>query len=279
MRLITCAKWGRREAGNYRKWCYRSMVMPEPHRHDYHELFWVEEGEGIHRINGLNQHLRVGDLVWIRAPDAHSYAVRRPGGLLEFVNVAFRAELWERVKSAHFPGTRTFDRMTRVEDRTHRLTQGQMQRLAAMVEDLRSGHVDELAVSAFLLAVWSLLRPRQSPVRNPVPDWLRFACTQAAEYPNFTGGTAALVRLAGRSPEHVARAFRRYYQERPIDLINRARMGYAAQQLRLTLNPVVDIALDCGMENLGHFYKVFRATHGLGPAAYRRRHLENILKA
>jgi AraC family cel operon transcriptional repressor len=156
------------------------------------------------------------------------------------------------------------------------LSHGQLARLAALAEDLRAGHTDGLALRAFVLAAWSMCAPRRQRSTVAVPEWLRFACAQVVEYPNFTGGVAALVRLAGRSPEHVARACRQHYGKRPVDLIHQARMAHAADQLRRTTISVVEIALDCGVENLGHFYRGFRAAHGLSPAAYRRRHADAV---
>lgn len=279
MQLSTSATWPLGDAGTYRKWYYRSMRLSQLHQHDFHELLWVEEGEGIHRINGVVQILRPGDLVWVRARDAHAFAVRRTGGSFEFVNITFRAELWETLKRAHFPHRNTFDHIAQVERRTHRLSREQLQRLTVLAEDLHAGHMDELAVSSFLLSAISMLTPRPTTKKDCVPDWLRFAHEQVAEHPNFTGGPAALVRLAGRSPEHVARACRRYYQQRPIDIINTARMTHAALLLRRSSQPVVDIAMECGVENLGHFYKLFHRRHGMSPGAYRRQQQESVAAA
>jgi AraC-like DNA-binding protein len=35
-------------------------------------------------------------------------------------------------------------------------------------------------------------------------------------------------------------------------------MNYSARQLAQTAQPIVDIALDCGLNNLSHFYALFR---------------------
>jgi AraC family cel operon transcriptional repressor len=81
----------------------------------------------------------------------------------------------------------------------------------------------------------------------------------------------ALARLAKRSPEHVAREFRRYLNWTPTDVINDARMSYAADRLAASDDKITTIALDCGLENLGHFYRLFQARYGCTPRAYRVR--------
>jgi AraC family cel operon transcriptional repressor len=49
-------------------------------------------------------------------------------------------------------------------------------------------------------------------------------------------------------------------------------MEFAARELRVTSRPIADIALDCGLNNLSHFYSLFRSAHGQTPRAYRLAH-------
>lgn len=62
----------------------------EEHEHDFHEIFWVLSGEGVHEVNGDRTRLRHGDLVWIRPRDRHRLTAvsRKP---LQFCNLAFPA--------------------------------------------------------------------------------------------------------------------------------------------------------------------------------------------
>jgi AraC family cel operon transcriptional repressor len=102
-----------------------------------------------------------------------------------------------------------------------------------------------------------------------MPAWLALACREIQRFENFSQGTEAFTRLAGRSPAHVARAARRYLSRTPTDLVNAARIRWAAEQLAATDRSILDIALDCGLENLGHFYKRFHAARGTSPHQYR----------
>ena len=85
----------------------------------------------------------------------------------------------------------------------------------------------------------------------------------------FAGGTVALARLAGRSPSHVARVAVRWYGQTPTEIVNTARMGFSARQLAETSRPIMEIALDCGLNNLSHFYALFRRRFGVSPRRYR----------
>ncbi len=254
------------------RWRYRSTHRPEPHRHDFHELFWVERGAGIHFLNGAALPLKPGDLFLVRAPDAHGFAAA-PGEALEFVNVTLRAPVWDRVRAAHFRGRRVLFSAPADVPLGHRLAPERIARLDMLSADLRAGHWDRLAVESFLLGVLSMLAPRpMAPAGVPVPDWLRRAGERLAEHPNFCAGPGALARLAGRSPEHVARSCRRFLGKRPSDLVNEARLRHAAQLLAETDMPIIEIAMDCGLENLGHFYALCRRGLGAAPGVWRRQH-------
>ncbi|MEI6082685.1 MAG: helix-turn-helix transcriptional regulator [Verrucomicrobiota bacterium] len=80
--------------------------------------------------------------------------------------------------------------------------------------------------------------------------------------------------MAGRSAEHVARVTRDLLHETPSDLVNRVRLQYAARQLALSDAKIMDIALDCGLTNLSHFYRLFRHQFGSTPQAYRQQQRE-----
>ena len=52
-------------------------------------------------------------------------------------------------------------------------------------------------------------------------------------------------------------------------------MQYAAMALGSSDQSISGVALDCGIENMSHFYKLFRAHYGVTPRAYRTVHARN----
>ena len=110
------------------------------------------------------------------------------------------------------------------------------------------------------------------PAAPAAPGWLRAALTKLAEPPHFLAGPRGLARLAGRCPEHVNRALRQHYGLTATEAVNRARLDHAARLLRVGAGEIADVALDCGFNNLGHFYELFGARFDQTPRAYRRRH-------
>ena len=53
------------------------------------------------------------------------------------------------------------------------------------------------------------------------------------------------------------------------------------KSLRLTRraeNSLTEIASDCGIPNLSHFHKLFRAHHGMTPQRYRKQHQRDVVQ-
>ncbi len=239
------------------------------HDHDFHELFWVEESKGWHWINGQKQPLHDGDLLLVRAQDYHSFSSSGPDGL-RFVNFAFHARVWTHLRERYFGSKPVYFSNPSLAARTYRLDEAQLAAIRQAATLLRSGLRDRLQAETFLLSVLALLQVRRlNAETSTAPSWIREACTAIGQERNFAGGMPALSRIAGRSPEHIAREFRRHLGRTPTEVINDARMSHAADRLATSSDEIVAIALDCGLENLGHFYRLFHARFGCTPRGYR----------
>ena len=253
-------------------WQYApSGDSPELHTHEFHELFWVEEGEGVHHINGDARPLAPGSLVLVRADDVHGFSAARSGPPLRFCNFSFPVEHWAELHARRFERRAVFFANKNHLEREWRLAASDLDRLRAMARDLAAGARDSLSCEALLVGVIGLLANLENRiVPGRLPPWLTDALARIQEPARFALGTPEFARLAGRSPEHLARELRRLTGLTPTDVINDARLAHAARQLTTTQRPVADIALECGLRNLGHFYKLFRARFDTSPERYRQ---------
>jgi AraC family transcriptional regulator len=80
---------------------------------------------------------------------------------------------------------------------------------------------------------------------------------------------ADLARIAGLSRYHFLRMFKRVTGITPHQWILRTRLREAASRLVLSDQPITEIALDLGFEDLSNFIRSFRAEFGSSPRAYR----------
>lgn len=247
------------------------------HRHDFSEVFWVSQGHGTHWINGEEIPLHPGVLVMMRPSDGHAFRSDARGVLVQ--NIAIRPNVFAQLKRRHFLHDDTFwnGAAPRIP-RHHELNASQLNRLATAFDELSFATWDAFSTERFLLNLLFILQspphhagaPRAS--QPDMPDWLATALALwRGEVKYFGAGTPALAQLAGRSPEHISRTLRECTGRTPTDYLNETRMAYAAHQLAVTNRKILDIAMECGFDSLGHFYFVFQKSQGCPPRAYRMR--------
>jgi AraC family transcriptional regulator len=80
---------------------------------------------------------------------------------------------------------------------------------------------------------------------------------------------ADLARIAGLSRYHFLRTFKGVTGITPHQWLLRARLRDAAQRLAESHDPITEIALDVGFEDLSNFIRSFRAEFGVAPRKYR----------
>jgi len=132
---------------------------------------------------------------------------------------------------------------------------------------------DELAVE---LAV-STLKAAGALTRAEAPAspaaWSRVAQTVRLidETPGAPHTLTSLAAAAGLSEFYFLRTFQRVTGVTPHQYVLRARLRAAAQRLHDDSAKVVDIALDCGFNDLSNFNHAFRAEFASSPRAWRAR--------
>jgi AraC family cel operon transcriptional repressor len=246
------------------------------HGHDFGEVFWIDFGEGTHRLNGQRLPLRTGDLIFIRPGDEHGIDVPR-GGEVRLTNIAFPADALDLLPryfpaktnplgpaAGRLPGQRHIEPMQR-----HRFNQ--------WADELSVSSREPLYRDRFLLnLLGDLFGQPQDAALSEGPLWLRQACQAIRSPERFSRGVGEFLKLCGRSREHVARTVQQHFHTTPTDYVNAIRMEHARRRLEMGADGIVDIALECGTENLSHFYDLFRRHTGQTPRQYRQTHRRTV---
>jgi AraC family transcriptional regulator len=79
-----------------------------------------------------------------------------------------------------------------------------------------------------------------------------------------------LANAVNRHPVHVATQFRRIFHCTIGDYLRHLRIEAACRQIANSDHLLIQIALDCGFADQGHFSRVFKALLGITPSRYRR---------
>ncbi|MDD2708467.1 MAG: helix-turn-helix domain-containing protein [Verrucomicrobiae bacterium] len=240
-----------------------------PHSHDYHEIFWIEDGDGWHLINGEKFRLQTGSCFFIKPADVHTFDVD-PEEKFHLVNISFSPKTWETFRIRYLASrTVPFENSPSVHQ--YHLSPTQLEELKKNVYEMAAGRGTFACLDRFLLNFFYLLESASSVGNesSSLPDWLKKACREISQPQHFRKGSQAFVHLAGRSAEHVARELKRLLGKTPTGLANEARMNHAAILLGQSQEKILNIVLECGFRNVGHFYSLFRKQFGISPRRYR----------
>lgn len=242
------------------------------HNHDYYELMLVDQGQVHHWINGVEELLGRGHLVFLRPSDTHALQ-GVPGTGARILNVMFRQEtadhLLERYRSDL---TGRFFWQEGVLPAALRLDGPQLERAVNALLTLETSHRSLVRIETFLLSLITHVLDAGDVADDRAPAWLLAACRAARDPRVFRQGAAGFLAEAGRSHEHVCRQTRKYLGLSPTEYINRIRVQHAAMLLAGTDRPLADLAAYCGFENLSYFHRLFRHQYGTTPHSYRQRH-------
>jgi AraC family cel operon transcriptional repressor len=249
----------------------RGRLPVKPHTHEFAEVFWVEKGEGIHLVNGQRLPLKPGDLVAIRPKDRHGFQAGAEA--FTIVNVAFPAETLSFLRERYCPGGKGFPWASSSVPFQIKVNASQQRWLRDWADHLGHAPCIRLELERFLLELLHELMAGADSAGNArsLPDWLAVALEKIREPRSFVLGTPEFAKLAGRTPQHVNAVLKATRGLTATEVVNQARLDYAAAQLRMTNKKIIEICLDCGLQNLGHFHRLFREHYGVTPRIYRQR--------
>ena len=241
------------------------------HIHEYAEIALIESGDGKQILNGSTLALKSGDIFLIRPEDCHSIESGKKGLLL--ANLAFPLDHAIDLENRYLPDRLRYFRSDENLPWSTRLDDDSYAQIENLFKTLHGTAPDRFELDRALMNIFAILRkPYADLPLGQAPDWLRHACAEMHQPAHLIEGVPALVRFAGRSPEHTARVLREHSGSTPTEFVNRLRIEHAARLLCTTDKNILETALDSGFENQGYFHRSFKARFGTTPLAYRKKH-------
>lgn len=245
-----------------------TKTQNEVHCHDFAEIAWVEEGEGIHVINNRRVNIQKGDLLLIRPNDQHCYQLTNKSGFI-LLNIAIPSSTYQFFLKRYQEEAQNLWGQENAFPFQIKLNTEELNRLILNINQLSLHKSKQAAVDMFLLEIINILSHYSEMEISSAPSWLLKACEYIRSPLYFQEGISAFYRLCGKSPGHISRVILNLWQKTPTDIVNHARLEYAAMKLALSPVNVLDISIDCGFASLAYFYKVFKEHYNMTPRQYR----------
>lgn len=238
---------------------YRRGQRIGAHAHEHPLLVIVVSGEMTERVGGRSVRCPSGTALYHPAGESHSHCFEAPGSrcLVGEFDAAWldRLEAGSRVLPCG-PVARREPAVTGAG----RLLHAEFRRLGGAVPG---------AVDGLVLALLASLAGRSDPVPERGPAFLGRVLERLDDDPGTRFELAELARLAGVTPEHLARSFRRHQGCTLGEYVRRARVERARRALVEGDRPLAEIALELGFFDQSHFTRTFKAHVGCTPGAYR----------
>ncbi len=258
-------------------------VSAQGHTHDFMEVFLISRGSVRHLVNGKEQKLAEGDLVFMRPEDTHFFKQYRDSEC-ELVNLAFHVSLFKEINNLFQPEFSLDASLKEFLPDVIRLGPSEKkyiyERLLSGGERLLQNPAEAgvyfKILTAEILRLFMKRRTDTVHARN-LPEWLERILTEMRRKENFKEGLPALRRIACRSDEHTSRSFRQYLDTTPTDFVNELRIKYSASCLLNSDEKIDFIAIDSGFDNLSHFYHMFKKVYGSSPRKYRLKNRKNAV--
>ena len=139
----------------------------------------------------------------------------------------------------------------------------------------------QLRTKASLLNILSCLEEHQllsseKPDFNHRIEALKTVMTYIKENYQEKIYISDLALLVNMNEQYFCRFFKKALGKTPIEYINDFRIRQAVLLLQETELPVMNVCLECGFNNLGHFMKEFKRSTHLTPLQLRKKYIESL---
>lgn len=243
------------------------------HNHDYTEIFWITEGEGLHLINGNSITIKKGTLVIVRPEDNHTFKLIKSNQRMVITNLAFRISNMDFYLSRYSSFSQTFFPQSNQPLFSTQLTPSILSLFSSHADQMFADPRDVLHLDMMVLFIFHALQEHVSD-NKCIPHWLSHALEHYTTADLFIKGIQGFVELTGKSTDHVNKALQQFLDQSLTETINKARLKYASNRLIMTNSPIKTITLECGYATVNYFHRIFKKHYGLTPAEYRNKNIK-----
>lgn len=265
--------------------CYRTVYVYNEnsllHSHDFYEIFLTLSDNLIHNISGRKESLKRGTLVFIRKEDEHCYE-HTFNENVSFINISFTEDILLKLFHYLSDGFASEKLLLPQYSPSIILNEADIQWFQKQIETLNATSSTDIPLLKYrcrvLLANIFTRYFSQSVGADgddsPIPYWLSQLNSEMQKLENFSQPPEHMVQMSRKCRAHLGRLVKQYYGKTIPDYINDLRLNYWANSLLNSDTPIIEICYECGFENVGYAYSLFKKRYGVPPLQYRKNKLK-----
>lgn len=260
-----------------------------PHRQNYFELIFIDEGKGIHNINEIAVPYKKGCVFLIAPEDKHSFEIEEH---THFTNIRFtelffsnktrladRTDWLERIEHIlHQPNIMPGDAINNEEDR--KIVWYAKSLIVKEYKEEKEFYLHILTdgVSTILSIIARNIIARYKTEGQPEPTVYINKADQLLGYIRRNVYDAELMKIESladtfhMSPNYINNFFKKETGESIRQYILNYKILISEFRLKNTSAPISEIAHQLGFTDESHFTKTFKKKHKLTPKEFRDEH-------
>lgn len=247
-------------------------ISMQAHEHiDFYEIFLILKGHIDHTAEGIKETLSSGDCRMLSPKSSHRFSA--PTDHASMLNIAFPEPYFGKLLNQRYSkfrpseiwrnGTVVALKFNHSEAELFREEAGRL---------LLETQFQELRLDFLLLLTLKTYLDRKPILHMTPPDWLQHAVTEAQRPERIPLDTPTFFQLCGRTPDHVGRVCRKFFDSTPCEFLRNLKLRRAAEKIVFSSEKIEVLASECGFDNPSYFYREFKRYYGITPRMYRIRH-------
>lgn len=261
-------------------------------RHWHHtiEILYISKGSFLFEINLEEYSLSEGDICFLNGEDLHQITGKvrntRHEVLIfdpKILDFSYEDEFEEQVLSPFISRRQILPHVLRTTDENYPLLQPLILRLMKLSFEKSSGWY--VSCKLLLLEMISVMHDRGmllaademlSAGDKLKIDRYKKLVSYMEEHYSRPVALQELADVISCNPQYLCRFFKEITGTSPVQYLISCRVEHACSLLLETTNPILDISMDCGFENVSYFIRKFKQLKGCTPREYRSLHKENL---
>ena len=261
------------------KFAYRYLtnteLLEDLHDHNFYEYFLIVSGSVTHMINGREEILKAGDLVFIRDFDRHHYH-NQLNQKCEMISVSFSREYFDAGCRYLGEPLRAFLLNPSAHSLKIYISSYNLSSYVQKHDFFNFRMPGQELILKFKLLLIEILSLFLLDAPKTFPDQSRQKLENMLEQmnsqENIEEGLPAMLRITGFSHGHLCRVMKEALHTTPKQYLTDLRMTYASNLLTNSTMDILSISLKVGYTSLSHFITKFKESFGMAPLKYRQTH-------